>query len=376
VFSRLKWPLRGADAEAGSQREIGGAMDSSNVEKSNADTERLNSLVGLLAAGLSGTGALVLFALTDSALAAGAWIVFAVVATRLGQRAVWERIAAPVRLTLEAVQKIARGDYDMCVTREELGYLSDYSETLNALCQSQQRISERISEVVGHLHEVPERIFEAMREIESGRESTEETVEETASLLVNINNSIRGINSEVESLSLSTEEASSSILEMGGSIDEVARNASSLHDSVDASTSSLHEISASIRQVAESADAVQNMAEESAAAMLQMDRAIQEVSQHVGEASGLTEEVSQGAQEGAHAVAATIEGIAEIRRQTLEAKEVLERLVERTGEIGEIEPALPERRHHRGPGWRTGQGLRRGREPREDPGSTHHLQHA
>jgi len=311
-------------------------MDPSNVRKSIVMSERLNSLFALFDAGLSGIGALVVFTLTDSVLAAGIWVAVVVAAALVAQRALWQGIAGPVRLTLEAVQKIAQGDFDVQLTPEELGYLSDYSETLNALCQSQQRISEGISEVVGRLQQVPERILDAIQEIEGGRESTEEAVEETASLLVNINTSIRGINSEVESLSRATDEASSSILEMGGSIDEVARNAGSLHDSVDASTSSIHEISASIRQVAESADAVQSMAEESAAAMLQMDRAIQEVSQHVSEASGLTEEVSQGAQAGSQAVGATIDGIAEIRQQTLEAKEVLERLAQRISEIGEI----------------------------------------
>jgi len=175
-----------------------------------------------------------------------------------------------------------------------------------------------------------------VRATTSGRNATEEAVEETASLLANINTSIRSINAEVESLSRSTEEASSSILEMQSSIDEVARSAASLNESVDASTSSIHEISASIRQVAESADSVQGMAEESAAAMVQMDRAIQEVGDHVREASVLTEQVSQGAEAGSQAVASTIDGIQEIRAQTSQAKAVLERLAERIGEIGEI----------------------------------------
>jgi methyl-accepting chemotaxis protein len=46
--------------------------------------------------------------------------------------------------------------------------------------------------------------------------------------------------------------------------------------------------------------------------------------------------VSTGAEEGSRAVSDTIEGIAEIRRQTLEAKAVLERLAGRISEIGEI----------------------------------------
>jgi len=311
-------------------------MDPSKVRQSTAVTERLNHAFTVLATGLSGAGALVLFALTDSGLIAGGWVLAATAATVVAYRALWERIAGPVRLTLEAVQKVAEGDFELEISPQDLGYLSAYSETLNALRESQKRINEGVTGVIGHLQEVPERIFDAMREIESGRESTEEAVEETASLLVNINTSIRGINSEVDSLSRATDEASSSILEMGGSIDEVARNASSLNDSVDASTSSIHEISASIRQVTESADAVQSMAEESAAAMVQMDRAIQEVSQHVSEASGLTEEVSRGAQAGSQAVGATIEGIDEIRKQTMEAKAVLERLAGRIAEIGDI----------------------------------------
>ena len=127
-------------------------MDPSNVRKSIVVTERLNSFFALLDAGLSGVGALVVFALTDSLLAAGIWVAVVVVAALLAQRALWEGIARPVRLTLESVQKIAQGDFDVQLTPEAFGYLSDYSETLNALCQSQQRVSEGVSEVVAHLH--------------------------------------------------------------------------------------------------------------------------------------------------------------------------------------------------------------------------------
>ncbi len=137
-------------------------MDPSKVRKSKAVTARLNSIFALLTTGLSGVGALVVFALTDSLLAAGSWVAVAIVLTLVGQRALWEGIAGPVRLTLEAVQKIAQGDFDARLTPEDLGYLSDYSETLNALCETQQRISEGVSDVVGRLQEVPERIFEAI----------------------------------------------------------------------------------------------------------------------------------------------------------------------------------------------------------------------
>ena len=214
-----------------------------------------------------------------------------------------------------------------------LGVLAD---PLRQVIQRGQAIRNAAGRLQGSLSGLPEAIGRADAEVSESRSAIEETVEETASLLAQINGSIRGITSEVESLASSSEEASSSILEMGSAIDEVARNAGALHDAAGASASAVHQLSGSIRQVAESADAVQGMAEESAAAMVQMDRAIQEVTQHVNGASQLTEQVSAGAEEGSLAVSDTIDGIAEIRRQTLAARHVLERLAERIAEIGEI----------------------------------------
>jgi methyl-accepting chemotaxis protein len=264
------------------------------------------------------------------------FVAVAVAAAVAVERVVWNSIAGPVQHVLEAIERVAAGDFEARVSRDALGPLAHFSDTLNALCDRQGQLSREVTTLIERLQEIPERVFGAIKEVDGGRIATEEAVEETASLLANINTSIRSINGEVESLSRSTEEASSSILEMQSSIDEVARSAASLNESVDASTSSIHEISASIRQVAESADSVQSMAEESAAAMVQMDRAIQEVGEHVREASGLTEQVSEGAEAGQQAVTATIDGIEEIRAQTSRAKAVLERLAERIGEIGEI----------------------------------------
>jgi methyl-accepting chemotaxis protein len=309
-------------------------MEHATLARSRHESGRRRTLLAVAVAAFSGLGAL---AAGQLGWVFGAlWVLVAAVAAVAAERAMWNAIATPVQRVLEAIERLAAGDDRVRVSPVELGPLAGFSSTLNALCERQSQLSREVTTLIDRLQEIPERVFGAMKEVETGRTATEEAVEETASLLANINTSIRSINGEVESLSRSTEEASSSILEMQSSIDEVARSAASLNESVDASTSSIHEISASIRQVAESADSVQSMAEESAAAMVQMDRAIQEVGEHVREASGLTEQVSQGAEAGQLAVTATIEGIEEIRAQTSRAKTVLERLAERIGEIGEI----------------------------------------
>lgn len=268
------------------------------------------------------------------------WLAGVLVAALAGAGAMLSRLTRAVQKQaisrgIDVMRRLADDGVES-VSSEELEELGVIGEILQRFCERQRRLAGAIERFVGHLEALPREIERVHQDVAGSGTQIEEAVEETASLLAHINSSIRSINAEVESLSRSTEEASSSIMEMSSSTDEVARSAGALHDAADASTSSVHEISASIRQVAESADAVQSMAEESAAAMVEMDRAIQEVSQHVSEASQLTEQVSAGADEGSQSVAATIDGIAEIRRQTMTAKQVLERLAERIGEIGEI----------------------------------------
>ncbi len=274
-----------------------------------------------------GTGSMVL-----GGLAALAGVVASVGLHRM----LWQHATGPGQVILDTVTRIAGGDYENPVRAEALGRLGHYAEVLNELAGGQRRLIDNVARVLDRLQEIPEQVYDAMEEIDSGRSATEEAVEETASLLANINTSIRGISEEVESLLRSTEEASSSILEMQNSIEEVTNSVGSLHDSVESSSASIHEMTASMRQVSESADAVQVMAEESAVAMTEMDRAIQEVGEHVREASVLTEQVNERADEGSEAVAATIDGIRQIRDQTRDAKAVLERLAARTSEIGEI----------------------------------------
>ncbi|MDH3685448.1 MAG: methyl-accepting chemotaxis protein, partial [Myxococcales bacterium] len=310
-------------------------MHGTTLDRSRRNTERQRVALAAGGALASGGGALLASA-WFGAWGAAVWLLVAVAGAVSADRWLWNRIRGPVTAALAAIERIAEGDYDVEVSAAELGPMAPFSTTLNTLSDRQRLLSREVSRVIGLLRELPAGVQQAIEEVDSGRGATEEAVEETASLLANINTSIRSINGEVESLSRSTEEASSSILEMQSSIDEVARSAASLTESVDASTSSIHEISASMRQVSDSADSVQGMAEESAAAMVEMDRAIQEVGDHVREASGLTEKVSQGAEEGSRAVTATIDGIVEIRVQTSEAKTVLERLAQRIGEIGEI----------------------------------------
>jgi methyl-accepting chemotaxis protein len=283
----------------------------------------------MLAAG----GALLLYRIDQAALALLWGAALSGVLAWLSQPA--ERARAQAQLFSTTLARIATGEL-RTIDADLATELGPFVHPLRQLLVRGHGVRRIVGRLRGSLAGLPEIIDRTNHEVTSSRSDIEETVEETASLLAHINGSIRGITAEVESLAASSEQASTSTLQMGTAIDEVARNAGALHDAAGASASAVHELSGSIRQVADGADAVQGMAEESAAAMVQMDRAIQEVTQHVSGASTLTQQVSADAEEGSLAVVDTIEGIDEIRRQTLEARSVLERLAERIAEIGEI----------------------------------------
>jgi methyl-accepting chemotaxis protein len=283
---------------------------------------------------LAAGGAVALHAAFDSMAVALAWGLLAGLA---GAALRWpaEQALARAQSFADVIQRFSAGEL-RAIDGALAAALGSFAHPLRELIvksHGERGAAERLRTTLAAL---PDAIDRANAEVTTSRDAIEETVEETASLLAHINGSIRGITAEVESLAASSEQASTSILEMGSAIDEVARNAGALHDAAGASSSAVHQLSGSIRQVADGADAVQGMAEESAAAMVQMDRAIQEVSQHVSGASALTQQVSADAEEGSRAVVDTIDGIAEIRRQTLEAREVLEKLAGRIAEIGEI----------------------------------------
>lgn len=250
---------------------------------------------------------------------------------------IFSRIALqPAARLLEVSNRLPGEAATLHLDAEEAGIFHDLADGLAQRAQRFNEFVHGVGDVTHRLHEISAAVSAAMEEILGGSETQSELVEETASLLSSVNHSIRSIDTEIDDLTQSTELTASAVVEMGSSVEEVSRNMSALNDAVENASSSSQEMGASIREVAESADEVQRMAEETAASMAEMDRAIHEVNDHVSQASDLTRSVSQGAEEGAVAVAATIEGIEDIRNLTREAKDVLVSLVTRIDEIAKI----------------------------------------
>jgi len=307
-----------------------------NLELLTGSTWRGTLAMLALAIAATAIGAAELARSSDSLLlSVGLSVALAALITTLVNRTISDS-RRRIRRIRAALRAIGRGDMTHRLDVEGMGEFHSEAIALNHLAEAVGGSIDRMNRITGNLQRLPEEIAEAMAEIHPGAENQAAAVAETAALLATLNTSIQGINTEIEELARHNEESSSAITEMGTAVDQVAHSAVAVDRVVDASASAVHEMGAQIRRVSESAESVQQVAEETAASIAQMDHAIQEVGSHVLSASELTEKVSTTAEAGTRAVGATIDGIAQIRDMTLEARSALEGLDGSIAEIGEI----------------------------------------
>lgn len=239
---------------------------------------------------------------------------------------------------LESMHQIDPAPIDVPATAELTAFIAEWNQAWPTHCIS---IQEMLT-VADRAQALPNRLETTFTSIEEATSNQEEAVEETASLVANMKQSMKAIGERVEILLQSSSASASSVLEMSSSIDEVARNTATLHQVVEASTSAVHEMGASIRQVAQGAESVQEMAESTASSVIEMDRSVQEVSTNALEAASLTEQAHAGATAGAEAVRATITDIEQISSLTNDAKDRLGRLVASISKIGSVLAAIDE----------------------------------
>jgi methyl-accepting chemotaxis protein len=105
-----------------------------------------------------------------------------------------------VRRIRVALRAIGRGEMDYRLPVEEMGDFASEATALNSLAETVGESVQRMGSLTLNLQHLPEEISQAMAEIDQGAENQEAAVEETASLLANINTSIGGINLEIEQL--------------------------------------------------------------------------------------------------------------------------------------------------------------------------------
>lgn len=246
-------------------------------------------------------------------------------------------ITRPITTITSTALEIAHGDFTKTIEISFNDELGELGEAINRMIQSLSEILKRFSSAAMDVSMAAEQIAIDSKKMAEGARNQSGAVEKTATSVEEMNLSIKEIASSTVALSTSAEQTSSSILEISSSIEEVAQGASVLSGSISEVTSSIERSGVAVKEVAGSLEALKGSIEETGAAAVEIDRAVRTVVDNVKESARLAEKVfSDASGVGVLAIADAINGMAEIEDSVRKASDGVNRLGQRSIEIGKI----------------------------------------
>jgi methyl-accepting chemotaxis protein len=239
--------------------------------------------------------------------------------------------------------RIAAGDLAAMIAVKGRSEIDKIGNAINTLSSSLKETLRKIRATSSGLGEAMSLVGGAARKMSHGAQAQQEATDQTATIVNEMVASIKSVATNAGAMSTSAANASSSAYHMATSNEEVAKNTSALAASVEETASSIGEMIASIKQVSENTDAVAASAEQTSSSITQMSASVKEVEQRANESARLAEKVSEeAAGRGMAAAAEAIRGMENIK-QTVEATAaVVNRLGNRSQEIGQILKVIDE----------------------------------
>lgn len=170
-----------------------------------------------------------------------------------------------------------------------------------------------------------------------------QTIEEVSTSIEEMDSSVRSVAENANRLSQSLGSASASSSEMFATITEVAENTERLASSVDTTVSSINEMAVALEQVAQCVSTLFMETENIVSTVTAMNSSIKEVSLYSMDQANMAEKVKEDALTiGMEAVKKTREGMKEIRDEVSTTAGIIDRLGERSKEIGNITDIIDE----------------------------------
>ena len=254
-------------------------------------------------------------------------------------------ITKPIKQTADMLHNIAEGRGDLTrrldvSSNDEVGELSTW---FNRFMEGMQDMVKGFVVTAKEVGWASEEIKSSSKIIQTSAQAQLKAVDETFSSIKKMETSAKSVAGNAESLLGSAENASASTLELSAAVTEVAENSQRLAISVGDTASSVTEIAASLKQVVSNIDTLYNETEQVASAASQIDSTIKEITIHSMEQAKLAERVKEDASTlGMGAINKTKDGIDKIKQEVSAAAEVIDRLGERSIEIGKVVGVIDE----------------------------------
>lgn len=248
-------------------------------------------------------------------------------------------ITRPIDRTLVMLKAIAEGKGDLTKrldisSDDEIGMLGKW---FNKFVEGLQHMVKEIFGISGQVSSASKEIEDSSREIIGAVQKQLEAAEDTSVSIKEMDASIKTVAEEADSLNVSSQEVAGSAQTMAASVDEVKVNIEKLFYSASSTTSSINEIAISINQVASHVDELFKKTEEVVSSIIEIGSKVKEVENYSRIQAELAEKVREDAEDlGLSSVVKTKEGIEKVAEEVASTALVIDRLGNRSKEIGKI----------------------------------------
>ncbi|MFQ5735922.1 MAG: methyl-accepting chemotaxis protein [Thermodesulfobacteriota bacterium] len=248
-------------------------------------------------------------------------------------------ITRPVDRTVDMLKAIAEGKGDLTkrlevTSDDEIGMLGSW---FNKFVDGMQNMVKEIFGISREVSAASNEIEASSREIISAVQKQLLAVEDTSSSIKEMDASIKTVAEEADALSTSSIMVSESAHAMSSSVDVVKVNIDKLFYSASSTTSSINEMAISINQVASHVDELFKKTEEVVSSIIEIGSNVKDVENYSRTQAELAEKVREDAEDlGMGSVVKTKEGIEKVSQEVASTALVVNRLGERSKEIGKI----------------------------------------
>ncbi len=248
-------------------------------------------------------------------------------------------VTRPVDRAVAMLKAIAEGKGDLTQrldisSNDEMGMLGRW---FNKFVEGMQHMVKEIFGISKEVSVASSEIEASSREIVEAVGKQLRAAEDTSVSIKEMDASIKTVAEEAEALNLSAMEVSTSAHAMSSSVDEVKVNIEKLFYSASSTTSSINEMAISINQVASHVDELFKRTEEVVSSIIEIGSRVKDVENYSRRQAELAEKVRSDAEDiGMAAVVKTREGIEKVSEEVASTGIVINRLGERSKEIGKI----------------------------------------
>ncbi len=248
-------------------------------------------------------------------------------------------ITRPVDRTVAMLKAIAEGKGDLTqrldvTSNDEIGMFGNW---FNKFVDGMQHMVKEIFGISREVSSASKEIEASSREIIGAVQTQMLAAEDTSTSIKEMDASIKTVAEEADSLNTSSIVVSESARAMSASVDEVKVNIEKLFYSASSTTSSINEMAISINQVASHVDDLFKKTEEVVSSIIEIGSKVKDVENYSRTQAELAERVRVDAEDlGMASVVKTKEGIEKVSEEVASTALVINRLGERSKEIGKI----------------------------------------